>query len=184
MSRFDDAKEVLLDRETFPSYRGVTLDILRSGMEFPGTLIFEDQPTHSIHRALLSRVFTPRRVSTLEPEIRKLCVELIDPLVGSERFDVVGEVASIVPIRVIGMLLSIPVEEQVRLRDHILGTRDMRDNGEITLEESLSGSLFAEFIDSRIESPRDDIMTQLLNAEFENEHGEKARLTRVGLPRT
>ncbi len=178
VSRFDDAKEVLLNRETFPSYRGVTLDILRSGMEFPGTLIFEDQPSHTIHRALLSRVFTPRRVSTLEPEIRSLSAELIDPLVGSERFDVVGEVASIVPMRVIGMLLGIPADEQVRLRDHILGTRDMRDNGEITLEQSLSGSLFAEFIDSRIENPRDDIMTQLLNAEFENEHGEKTRLSR------
>lgn len=178
VSRFDDAKEVLLNRETFPSYRGVTLDILRSGMEFPGTLIFEDQPSHTIHRALLSRVFTPRRVSTLEPEIRSLSAELIDPLVGSERFDVVGEVASIVPMRVIGMLLGIPADEQVRLRDHILGTRDMRDNGEITLEQSLSGSLFAEFIDSRIENPRDDIMTQLLNAEFENEHGQKARLSR------
>ena len=178
VSRFDDAKEVLLNRETFPSYRGVTLDILRSGMEFPGTLIFEDQPSHTIHRALLSRVFTPRRVSTLEPEIRSLSAELIDPLVGSERFDVVGEVASIVPMRVIGMLLGIPADEQVRLRDHILGTRDMRDNGEITLEQSLSGSLFVEFIDSRIENPRDDIMTQLLNAEFENEHGQKARLSR------
>ena len=86
-------------------------------------------------------------------------------------------------MRVIGMLLGIPVEEQVRLRDHILGTRDMRDSGEITLEESLSGSLFAEFIDSRIESPRDDIMTQLLNAEFENEHGEKAQLQPRGVAR-
>ena len=85
-------------------------------MEFPGTLIFEDPPAHTIHRALLSRVFTNRRVSTLEPEIRSLCGELMDPLVGSERFDVVGEVASIVPMRVIGMLLGIPADEQARLR--------------------------------------------------------------------
>ena len=48
----------------------------------------------------------------------------------------------------------------------------------MTLGESLSGSIFAEFIDSRIDSPRDDIMTQLLNAEFENEHGETTRLSR------
>ena len=122
VSRFDDVKEVLLNRETFPSYRGVTLDVLRSGMEFPGTLIFEDPPTHTIHRALLSRLFTNRRISTLEPEIRSLCAELMDPLVGSGGFDVVREIASIVPMRVIGMLLGIPVDEQARLRDHFLGS--------------------------------------------------------------
>ena len=175
VSRFDDIKEVLLNRETFPSYRGVTLDVLRSGMKFPGTLIFEDPPTHTIHRALLSRLFTNRRISTLEPEIRSLCAELMDPLVGSGGFDVVREIASIVPMRVIGMLLGIPVDEQARLRDHFLGARD---NADMTLGESLSGSIFAEFIDSRIDSPRDDIMTQLLNAEFENEHGETTRLSR------
>ena len=178
VSRFEDVKAVLVNRETFPSYRGVTLDVLRSGMEFPGTLIFEDPPAHTIHRALLSRVFTNRRVSTLEPEIRSLCSELMDPLVGSERFDVVGEVASILPMRVIGMLLGIPADEQARLRDHFLGARD---NADLSLDQSLSGSMFAEFIDSRIESPRDDIMTQLLNAEFENEHGEKTRLSREEL---
>ncbi len=175
VSRFDDVKDVLLNREVFPSYRGVTLEVLRSGMEFPGTLIFEDPPSHTIHRALLSRVFTNRRVSTLEPEIRSLCTELMDPLVGSQRFDVIGEVASIVPMRVIGMLLGIPVEEQVRLRDHFLS---VRDSGDMKLDETLSGGIFAEFIDSRIEFPRDDIMTQLLNAEFKNERGEMTRLSR------
>ncbi len=178
VSRFDDVKEVLLNRETFPSYRGVTLDVLRSGMEFPGTLIFEDPPSHTIHRALLSRVFTNRRVGTLESEVRALCVDLMDPLMGTDRFDVVSEIASIVPMRVIGMLLGIPPGEQSRLRDHILGARD---NAELTLDQSLSGSMFAEFIDSRIEEPRDDIMTQLLQAEFENEHGDMVRLTREEL---
>jgi cytochrome P450 len=178
VSRFDDVKEVLLDRETFPSYRGVTLEILRSGMEFPGTLIFEDPPSHTIHRALLSRMFTNRQVSRLEPEIRSLCVELMDPLVGSTKFDIVGEVASIVPMRVIGMLLGIPVDEQVRIRDHILGARDKTD---MPVEHSLSGEMFAEFIDSRIENPSDDIMNHLLNAEFQNEHGEMTRLNREEL---
>jgi cytochrome P450 len=178
VSRFDDVKEVLVNREAFPSHRGVTLAVLRSGMEFPGTLIFEDPPSHTIHRALLSRVFTNRRVSTLEPEVRRLCADLMDPLVGSDGFDIVDEVASIVPMRVIGMLLGIPAEEQMRLRDHFLGARD---NTDLTLDQRLSGSMFAEFIDSRIEEPRDDIMTQLLNAEFENEQGEIVRLTREEL---
>ena len=60
----------------------------------PGTLIFEDPPTHGIHRALLSRMFTPRRIGELEPEIRALCVKLLDPLVGAGGFDFVADLGS------------------------------------------------------------------------------------------
>ena len=175
VSRFHDVESVLVNRDTYISRKGVTMGILRSGMEFPGTLIFEDPPSHPIHRALLSRMFTARRVSGLEQEIRDLCTSLMDPLVGSGGFDVVGEVASIVPMRVIGMLVGIPHDQQIRLRDQLLGSRD---NEELSLEESLSGSVFAEFIDERIKHPADDIMTHLLTAEFEGEDGEMTKLTR------
>ncbi len=40
-----------------------------------------------------------------------------------------------------------------------------------------TGEVFAEFIDWRTEHPSDDIMTDLLNAEFEDETGTRARLT-------
>jgi cytochrome P450 len=114
-------------------------------------------------------------VSGLEVEIRQLCADLMDPLVGSGGFDVVGEIASMVPMRVIGMLVGIPHEEQIRLRDNLLG---QRDNEDLSLEESLSGSVFAEFIDERVKNPTDDIMSHLLNAEFEDENGEMTKLSR------
>ena len=44
----------------------------------------------------------------------------------------------------------------------------------ITTPASLSGAIFAEYIDWRVEHPSDDIMTQLLNAEFEDENGATA----------
>ena len=37
----------------------------------PGVVIFEDPPTHGMHRSLLSRVFTPKKVAALEPKIRE-----------------------------------------------------------------------------------------------------------------
>ena len=175
VSRFDDTERVLLNRDTFVSRRGVTVDLLKLGIDMPpGTLIFEDPPTHGIHRALLSRMFTPRRVSSLEPEVRRLCTSLMDPFVGAGGFDVVTEVASEVPMRVISMLLGIPEEDQVRIRDHFLGQRDEGDHG----TDSLLGGIFAEFIDQRVDHPSDDIMSMLLNAEFEDENGVKKRLTR------
>jgi cytochrome P450 len=175
VSRYQDSEKVLLDRDTFVSRRGVTIDLLKLGVDMPpGTLIFEDPPTHGIHRSLLSRMFTPRRVSGLEPEIRALCATLMDPFVGAKSFDVVTEVASEVPMRVISMLVGIPEADQTKIRDHFLGSRDSDRVG----VDSLYGEIFGEYIDHRIEHPSDDIMTNLLNAEFEDENGKTKRLSR------
>ena len=51
----------------------------------PGVLIFEDPPVHTMHRGLLSRVFTPRKMHALEPQVREFCARSLDPLVGAER---------------------------------------------------------------------------------------------------
>ena len=45
-----------------------------------------------------------------------------------------------------------------------------------------NGDMFADYIEWRAQHPSDDLMTQLLNAEFEDEHGETATLTRAGGP--
>ena len=72
LSRFDDVNKAVIDHDTFISGRGALLEIIKSGMEIPpGTLIFEDPPIHNIHRNLLSRMFTPRKVLALEPQIRE-----------------------------------------------------------------------------------------------------------------
>ena len=78
----------------------------------PGTLIFEDPPAHTAHRSLLSRVFTPRRVSALEPKIREFCARSLDPLVGAKEFDLIADFGAQMPMRVIGMLFGIPEADQ------------------------------------------------------------------------
>jgi cytochrome P450 len=174
LSRFDDVNKALIDHETFISGRGALLEIIKSGMEIPpGTLIFEDPPIHNIHRNLLSRMFTPRKVLALEPQIREFTARCLDPLVGTGRFDFVNDLGEQMPMRVIGMLLGIPEEDQRRVTDH----------GEATLKSTevnllATGEVFAEFIDHRIEHPSDDIMTDLLNVEFEDETGTVRRLSR------
>jgi len=178
VSRFHDVEDVLVNRDVFISRKGVTLMILRSGMEFPGTLIFEDPPSHTIHRALLSRMFTNRRISHMEEEIRQLCAEIMDPLVGSGGFDMATAVAAEIPMRVIGMLVGIPESDQAAFRDRV---HTARDNPALTLEEAMSGSPFSAYMDWRIEHPSDDIMTHLLTAEFEDEHGQTTKLTREQL---
>src|SRR4051794_11787249 len=117
-SLYEDVERGLKDRDTFISGRGGVLELIKSEMEIPaGTVIFEDPPTHTIHRGLLSRMFTPRKVAALEPKIRAFCAEALDPLVGSERFDLVADFAALMPMRGIGMLLGVPAEAQVAIRD-------------------------------------------------------------------
>src|SRR5208282_1306520 len=60
VSRFDDVQRSLIDRETFSSARGAVLEFIKADIEIPpGVMIFEDPPQHTVHRGILSRLFTP-----------------------------------------------------------------------------------------------------------------------------
>src|SRR5215470_2469700 len=84
VSRFEDVERGLADRDTFISGKGAILELIPAGIEMPpGVLIFEDPPVHTVHRSLLARVFTPRKVAALEPKIREFCAHSLDPLVGT-----------------------------------------------------------------------------------------------------
>ena len=104
-------------------------------------------------------------------------MSLLDPLVGAGGFDFVRDLGSQVPMRVIGMLVGIPESDQEGVRDHFLGQRSSQDGP----SHALSGDIFADYIDWRADHPSDDIMTQLLYSEFEDENGQMRRLTREEL---
>ena len=80
-------------------------------------ILFEDPPIHTMHRGLMSRVFTPRRMAALEDQVRAVLRRCLDPLVGSGGFDIIAELGSMLPMRVIGMLLGIPEQDQVAVRE-------------------------------------------------------------------
>jgi cytochrome P450 len=181
VSRYEDVERGLVDRTTFISGKGGVLEIIKAGIDMPpGIVIFEDPPTHTIHRSLMSRVFTPRKVAALEPQVRAFSAACLDPLVGTGRFDLIAEFAAQMPMRVIGMLLGIPEADQVAIRDRT--DANLRtEAGEamtITGDGFVLGDMFAEYIDWRADHPSDDIMTDLLNAEFEDAAGARRRLTR------
>jgi cytochrome P450 len=183
LSRFDDVNGALVDYRTFSSAKGVVLEILKSGMDIPpGTLIFEDPPIHDIHRNLLSRAFTPRKINAIEPKVREFTARCLDPLVGGDRFDFVKDLGAVMPLRVVGMLFGIPE----RFQDLVLedGARRIRTErgGKLDNPDGMpDGELFAEFIDWRVKNPADDLTTELLEAEFEDETGKVRRLHREEL---
>jgi cytochrome P450 len=181
LSRFDDVDDALVDYQTFSSARGAILEIIKANIDIPpGTVIFEDPPIHDIHRKLLSRMFTPRKINQLEPKIREFCARSLDPLIGGSGFDFVGDLGAQMPMRVIGMLLGVPEEDQEAARD--FANAQLRTEAGKPMETSManvaSPDFFDQYIDWRAAHPSDDIMTELLNVEFEDETGTVRRLTR------
>jgi cytochrome P450 len=180
LSRFTDCQRGLADWQTYSSARGDILEIIKAGIEMPpGTLIFEDPPVHDIHRRLLTRVFTPRRVALLEPQVRRYCERALEPLVDTRHFDLIETVAAEMPMRVIGMLLGIPESEQAAIRDAADAALTTDDGGQMNFQEgtTLSNEAFSEYIAWRKRNPSDDLMTELITTSFEDENGVRRTLT-------
>jgi cytochrome P450 len=181
LSRFDDVERGLADWKTYSSARGSVLELIRSGARIPpGIILFEDPPLHDAHRALLARLFTPRRIAELEPQVRAYCARSLDPLVGSGGFDFIADLGAQMPMRVIGMLLGIPEEDQEELRDRIdaglsLDKKQARGSGDTRALggplDAFSDARFPEYIEWRRKNPSDDLMTELLNARFVDDQG-------------
>ncbi len=184
LSRFADVNKGLVDHETFSSARGAIIELIKANIDIPsGALIFEDPPIHDIHRKLLARMFTPRKINALEPKIREFCAQSLDPLVGAGQIDFIKDFGAIMPMRVISALLGIPEDDQEMIRDH--GNEQLRTEAGKPMkaaEEGLvDGSIFETYIDWRKDNPSDDIMTDLLHVEFTDEHGVIRKLTREEL---
>ena len=183
LSRYEDVEAGLRDWQTFSSARGGILELIKAGVELPpGTLIFEDPPVHDIHRKLLSRVFTPRRMNALEDKVREFCARSLDPVVGSDGFDLIAVLGAQMPMRTISMLLGIPEADQEAVRDRVDANLRTEPGQAMAVEAGakleIGSEMFADYIDWRAEHPSDDLMTELMTAEFTDETGTVRRLTR------
>ncbi len=182
LSRFEDVERASVDWRTYISGRGSVLEIIAANVEIPpGSILFEDPPTHDVHRGILSRVFTPRRMEAIEPKVREFCARCLDPLVGAGGFDFVADLGSQMPMRTIGMLLGVPESDQEAIRDRIDKGLSLEQGAQPDYEALLevgSADGFGEYLDWRKDHPSDDLMTELLNAEFEDETGTVRTLRR------
>jgi len=181
LSRFEDVERGLLDHETYISGRGPIIELIKANIQIPpGGLIFEDPPVHTIRRGLVSRVFTPRKMNALESKVRKFCARSLDPLVGTGRFDFVADLGAQMPVRTIGMMLGIPEQDQDAIRERADAHLRTREGEPMKYSDGrfATGKIFTEYLDWRIKHPSNDLMTELLNTEFEDETGTTRRLTR------
>jgi len=183
LSRYEDVASGLTDWKTYSSARGTLLELIRYDVQFPpGMMIFEDPPLHDAHRAMLARLFTPRRIAQIEPLVRAYCARSLDPLVGGGRIDFIADLGSQMPMRVIGMLLGIPEEDQDELRDAIdtgLSLKEGESSPTVLQREEGpvdQSARFSKYIEWRRRNPSDDLMTELVNARFVDDDGQERTL--------
>jgi cytochrome P450 len=183
LSRFADVERCYGDPKTYISGKGNVLEMIKAGGPAiqAGVIVHEDPPAHDLHRGLLTRVFTPRRVAELEPKVREFSKRCLDPFAGSSGFDFVKDVGALVPMWTIGMLIGIPESDQIEIRDRIVAHQEIDNATNPDYVPSYDQTIFnmiGEYVDWRIKHPADDLMTDLIQAEFKGENGKTCRLTR------
>jgi cytochrome P450 len=194
LSRYDDVLAGLLDHETFVSSHGIMLEIITDEEIQIPMMIMMDPPAHTRLRNLVSRAFTPRRIAALEDRIRALCAELLDPFVGEERFDYVGDFASLLPPTVILSLLGFPegyasafreiVDASLHIDEGTTGSQNAalyreRNTDIVAASGELGAEVFAmlpDLLAERRREPKDDLISALVHAEL-TEDGTTRRLT-------
>jgi cytochrome P450 len=111
VTRHADVIAVLRDTQRFSSDAVGTVQ-LGAPSRIPGNLVTYDPPDHTRLRAIVNRAFTPRRVEDWRPMIEATTDAAIAAMAGKPRFDVVGELAALIPVTVIAEILGIGVERR------------------------------------------------------------------------
>jgi cytochrome P450 len=181
LSRFQDVLDASLDHETYSSNRGTVLEMMDDPMVDP-PMIFMDPPQHTQFRKLVRRTFTLRQIGKLEDRIRALCRGYLDPFVGAGGFDYVADFGAKLPVMVISSLLGVPEEDQEQLRvwTDLTLHREPGETGTSKAALDASGDIWGYWqgqIAERRARPRDDVMSELMQAEFERSNGETRGLT-------
>src|SRR5690242_7106077 len=162
LSRFDDVWRAASDWATFSN-------VVAEADNFLPQMIYIDPPRHTQLRALVSRAFTPKRVSEIEPLIRVTARELIDGIAERGQCEVQHEFAAVLPSVVIARMIGGPDEHIDAFRSwtesflEIQGPEDYLDSLGKCYE------LFAQLLQLRRKSPGDDLMSALLAAEVEEQ---------------
>lgn len=172
LSRFEDVFAAARDTETFSSARGLSYqggDIEALGLA--PTIVMMDPPDHTAFRRLVSRGFTPRRVSEIEAPVRHFVRERLDRLRAGGGGDFVEVLAGPLPTFVVASYLGVPEGD----RDQFDGWTDaiVASNATGRLLQDAADAVtdlygyFTELIERRRREPADDLVTDLLAADID-----------------
>lgn len=116
VARYADVAMALRDHEHFSSTPPPLPPDAYRAFGDSRDLLGQDPPEHTRLRRLISRDFTPRRIRELEPGIRQIARELMDKAAKGE-FDVMAELANVLPVMVIAEMLGVPPEKYAMFKE-------------------------------------------------------------------
>lgn len=184
LSRYEDVAPAYKDFATYSSARGVSLDRVKDPDHEAAfqVIIMMDPPQHNVMRKLVSRVFTPRAIESLERMVRET-IERSAAAVDPAAFDVVGDFSTLFPVEIITGMLGVPPGERQQIR-HWLDKMLERAPGAIgqTAEGAEAaigtGVYYYDLVQKRRADPQDDMISALIETTID-EDGEQRRLNDI-----
>jgi len=177
--RYDDIREVSTNPEIYCSGEGVQLEnIPEMFLEPTQSFLAMDAPRHSSLRRLVSAAFTPRRIATIEDQIRSQATRIVDDLLATGDCDFVHNVSMKLPMWTIYEMVGLPAEQQEEVAsaaDVIVSSNDEdvqagREPLEV-INDAVMTLMTAglDLAEDRRNHPSDDLMTNLVQAEVDGE---------------
>jgi cytochrome P450 len=176
LSRHADVVRAFRDTKVFSNAMGVSLEPTASGPHAYKTMSFlaMDPPRHDRMRALVSRGFTPRRVTDIQPRIRELTLRYLEPALEARSFDFVADFSGKLPMDVISEMIGVPEPDRDEVRrladllvhrdEHLLDVPQAGMDAAITLV-----GYFADMVKQRNNARSDDLTSALLDAEIDGD---------------
>ena len=160
LSRAADVEAALLDHETYSSQRnGVMLPSAPAAVPLSG--LEHDPPEHAPYRRLFARAVSRPAIRAAEPAIVALAERVVSRFAERGGGDFVTEVGSVLPVETIALVIGLPPEKAVQLREL---TEDVWAN--LAIDPHCFDPLIAMYmdeIDARRTSPRDDFLSYIAN---------------------
>jgi cytochrome P450 len=180
VTRYEDAALVLRDRRFGKDFVGNATRRYWPGIvnepafaSHSKMMLVLDPPDHTRLRGLVIKAFTARRVEAMRPRIAALVDALLDRVAGQGEMDVIADFAHRLPVIVICDMLGIPEEDRewffvrsrlnARMFDPVPLSREEIDAANANTEET--NAYFDDLFERRRRDPRDDLATQLVQAE-------------------
>jgi hypothetical protein len=168
LSRFEDVFTAARDTETFSSAQGLTFSNEIEALGLAPTIVMMDPPDHTRFRRLVSRGFTPRQVSEIEPAVRQFVNDRLDELLAAAAPDFIAGLAAPLPCFVVAEYLGVSPADRMQFAHWTRTIVQAGSKGhEAEAVESLAAmyGFFAEQVELRRAEPGDDMISTLVAAD-------------------
>jgi cytochrome P450 len=188
LTRHADIGEAVRTEGTFSNSWGVAIEDSAWGPDAHKvmSILGMDPPRQKRLRSLVSRGFTPRRVTDLEPRIQALTDrylgECLERGAAGEEFDWIADFAGLLPMDVISEMMGVPEEDRAEVRrqadlvvHRVEGVYDVPTAG---VEAALwLVGYYQDMVARRRRRPTDDLTSALVEARLDDGDGQEERLT-------